>query len=128
MQQDSQFSVDIKGKTTGQSYVGVFKIKTRLSMRDRLRQDEVRRTILGVNAESATMEAQGIANAVSYLNVRITKAPSWWTDNQGGLELEDMDVLAEVYQKAFQIEEESYKVLSDDAEKARQELKKADSV
>jgi hypothetical protein len=121
---DLTFTVDVKGEVTERQYTGVFTTKARLTQRDYLLEDQIRRDIIGPNAQSASAMATGISIAVSYLKVRVLKAPKWWTDSDGGLDLEDDNILAAVYYKAVEAEKEDKKVLADQAEKARQELKK----
>jgi hypothetical protein len=121
---DLTFTVDVKGENTDRQYTGVFTTKARLTQRDYLLEDQIRRDIIGTNAQAASAMATGISIAVSYLKVRVLKAPKWWTDSDGGLDLEDDNILAAIYYKAVEAEKEDKKVLADQAEKARQELKK----
>lgn len=124
---DLTFTVDVKGSDTDRQYTGVFTIKGRLTQRDYLLEDQIRRDVLGPNAQGAGQSAIGISIAVSYLKVRILKAPKWWTDSDGGLDLEDGNILPEVYYKAAECEQAEKKALAEQAEKARQDLKKLDT-
>lgn len=118
------FSVDIKGNVTGRQYSGLFTAKTKLTQREILKQDEIRRTILGTNPDGAPDYIQRIAQAVSYLSVTIqhATAQSWWKESDSGLELEDQNVLAEVNNKCLVAVEAEYARLAKEANKAQEDL------
>lgn len=126
MASELTFTIDTKGELTDRQYTGVFTIKSRLTQRDFLLQDQFRRDNLGTNTQDASPGAIGIATAVSHLRVRILKAPKWWTDSDGGLDLEDGNILAEVYYKAVETEAKERNALAEEVNKAQQELKKLD--
>lgn len=119
----SQFNVDVKGDVTGRQYMGAFTVKTRLSHRDTIREDQVRRDILGPNSDGADPKAKGLATAIASLAVRVVKSPTWWSDSDGGLELEDENILVEVYNKTHQATLDERKELAEQAEKAKEELR-----
>jgi hypothetical protein len=118
------FSVDVVGELTNNSYVGTFVAKTKLSMRETLRQDEVRRQILGVNPQSAGEDAQRVAAAIAYLSVHIVQSPDWWKELEGGLKIEELNLLAEVNNKCQEAIDKEYKKLNEEATKAKGELEK----
>lgn len=121
----ASFILDIVGNNTGEKWSGTFKVKTRLSFRDELRQDQLWRALIGSNgAEHAGPRAVEIADLLAYLQIRILESPEWWTRSGAGTELEDDNVLQEI---AKLTSEESKKVseeLKKKAEEARKSLSK----
>lgn len=122
---EAKFSIDVTGEVTGKPWKGVFKSKIRLSHRDQLRQDEIRRDLLGKNPETASPRAQNAADVFSFVLIHLIEAPQWWAMNGNGLDLEDDNVVAEVYGKIVEIKVEAQKKLKDEAEAAKAELAKA---
>lgn len=120
-----QFNINVKGETSEETFEGLFELKTKLSIKDQLREDEIRRSILGGMPEGASTFAHSLADALSYIAVRIVKAPDWWVKNNGGLDLEDLNVISKVHTKAIECITAELKKREEDAEKARGELKKA---
>jgi hypothetical protein len=118
------FDVKVKGDESEKDYEGLFKVKTKLSIKDRLKEDEIRRTQLGMDSQNAGLEAHAIASAVAYLAVRVVDSPSWWKECEGGLKLEDSNVLAEVNNKAMAEIAKEYQKLTKVAEAAQEDLKK----
>jgi len=116
------FAVEHKD-VEGRIWAGTFDIKTRISRRDVIRQDEIERSILGGSPQTAGAYARSLAEIISYLRVRITKAPKWWTDADGGLELESDDVLVAVNNAAVKAVEADLKKVLDAAEAAKTEIR-----
>ena len=119
----SSFSVAVTGDRTFDQYVGDFEIKTMLSYDEQLNEDRIRREFLSGPAEiPAGGNAQSIANVFSYLQARIVKAPTWWTESRNGLSLYDNNVVAEVFKLASEAEAEQLKTLKEKAEAAKKKL------
>lgn len=116
------FKVDIEGETTGTRWTGNFEAKIRLSHADELQRDRLRREYLGPNPEQASERAKDQANILSQLAVRVTKAPLWWSENRGGLDLCDDSVIAEVFAQAVRVEKETLDEVRKKAEEAKQGL------
>lgn len=128
MAESLPFTINITGETTGEQYKGQFKAKIRLSHRDELRRDELRRKLLGATPAEASQRAQNQASLLSDLEVRLTDSPKWWGTVGGGLDLEDDNVLIGVWEECQRIERESLENIRKEAEAAKGELKKfADS-
>jgi hypothetical protein len=117
------FDVKAVGEESGKTLEGVFKIKTKLSVKERLAIDERRRTFLGVDAANASNEAYILASSLAYLSVRLVEWPRWWAECKNGYELEDMNVLEQVNNKAMEAVAAEYDKLTKAAEAARQELR-----
>lgn len=120
---DAPFSISIEGEVTGEKWTGDFSAKKRLSHRDALRKDQVRRELLGAQPGEPSDRALSIAVILSELSVRLTRTPRWWSEKNGGLDLDDENVLAEVYQKAIDIEVQDAKQRKEKAEEAIKEMR-----
>jgi hypothetical protein len=116
------FTISVDGEITGEKYRGEFKAKPRLTHREQLQRDRIRRELIGPDPSNAEVRALKQAEILSELAVRIVKAPSWWTESSGGLDLEDDAVLAEVYKQAMKAEEELLKALKEKADAAKADL------
>lgn len=122
MSNTEKFTVDVTGETTGKTWKGVFATKIRLSHRDQFRQDEIRRDMLGKNPDTASPRAQNAAEVFSFVLAHLLEAPQWWAMNGNGLDMEDDNVVAEVYGKIVEVKVAAQKKLKDEAEAARKEL------
>lgn len=112
------------GRDTGQAYNGKFKIKAVLSRRDRFAADLRRREIIGANGESALSTLQGEAFMLGRLYVSILEAPDWWTNSTGGLDLNDENVIAELFEEALKAEKEQMEAVQNKAAEALEKLSK----
>lgn len=115
-------TVDVIGETTHEKFPGVFKVRTRLSFRDALRRDEIRRSLLGPNPDGASPRATSIADICSELTVRIVESPSWWGNSDGGLELSDDNVLREVFESTMRAVSDAANDLQKKGEAAKKAL------
>jgi len=121
---EAPFTVDVTGDRTGESLQGVFKAKTRLSHRERLLIDQLKRQLLGPQP-AGTMpseDADSRADAFANLRVRLTESPSWWMNSNGGIELVDDNVVTAVFEKAVQVEVDAINAIKEAAAKAKAEL------
>lgn len=126
MSNSESFVVDVVGDVTGKTWKGLFKTKLRLSHRDQLKQDEIRRELLGKNAEHASERSKNQAEIFAFVAAHILSAPSWWEANDGGLDLEDDNVVSEVFAGIAKAKTDAVKKLQEEAEGAVEELKKAE--
>jgi len=128
---DVPFSISLIGDVSEEKWVGDFRAKKTLSHRDQLRRDQIRRELLGSQGGTPTERALSIAMVLSELAVRITKAPKWWAEKGDGLDLDDGNVIGEVYDNVTRIEREAAEAKKVKAEKAQEEMrdeaKKADA-
>lgn len=120
---DGSFTLHTVGETTEKTYAGEFRAKKRLSHRDHLRKDQVRRELLGGQAGVATERALSTAMILSELAVRLTKTPEWWTEAGNGLDLEDDNVIGTVYNEAVKIETEAAEAKKKRAEAIQRSLR-----
>lgn len=110
------FTISVIGETSQEKWYGSFTVKTRLSHKDRLEQDRIRRQYLGGDPVGASQRALTSAEIFSQCAVRITKCPPWWTDADNGTDLADDNVVAEVYNKALECESKLAEELKKKAE------------
>ena len=122
---EESFTLSITGDVTGEKLWGTFKAKKRLSHRDRLNQDKLRREMLGDRADGASIDAASIADAVSEIAIRLTDAPQWWKASNNGLDLMDGNVISEVYKKVMEVERKVFEELNKKAEDAEKTLKES---
>lgn len=124
METTATFTINITGEETGRVYTGKFKVKTILSRRDNFVADERRRMILGANSTQAAPNLQGEAFILGQLYVRILEAPKFWQDSDNGLDIEDANVIGEVFKLAMEKYDESKNKLKEEAEQAIKSLSK----
>lgn len=112
------------GSVTGKPYNGKFLIKTVLNRRENFLADERRRYILGGNPNSAPPALQGEAYMLGQLFVRIVEAPDWWKQSDSGLDIEDDNVIGELYKAAEAAASDREKVIQDEAKASLEQLAK----
>lgn len=116
------FSVDVEGKFTKTKYMGVFKVRPLLSHRDKLRREEIRRQLVGTFSEGASEDAFRIATVFSKIWAHLVEAPSWWKDAGNGIDLLDEEPVEAVISKLIEYELEITGQITQDGEKAKEEL------
>jgi hypothetical protein len=118
------FSLHVVGEVTGETWTGDFQLKTRLSMLDRLRLDNYFRFYIGEsNPQFASARVMEIAEVLSQLRVRITKAPDWWATKGNGQDLEDMAPLKALYEVVVDIEKKAEAKSKTKATQAQEDLR-----
>ena len=124
METTAKFSVSATGESTGKSYAGDFVVKTVLTRRDIFVADERRRIIVGSNAEAVPPALNGEAFMLGQLLVRIVDAPDWWKTSDGGMNIEDANIIGELFRLTLEREEERLVKLKESSKKALKELSK----
>jgi len=119
------FVINVTGDTTGENQTGKFVAKKRLSFNDQLRRDNFRRAMLGEAPGEPHPRTASMATVFSELLVRLLEAPSWWVDADEGRELEDENVIVEVYEKALKVENDAKAAVAKAAAEARGEVVEA---
>lgn len=112
------------GIRTGKPYNGKFTVKTVTTRRENFLADERRRFIIGSNAANAPAALQGEAYMLGLLFVRIVEAPDWWKTSDGGLEIEDENVIGELYKLSEEKISEREKEMQEAAKGALEQLAK----
>lgn len=121
---EESFHVNVVGELSGESYMGKFTVRTRMSFKDALTRDSVRRNLLGASPETASVRANSVADVFSELAVRVVEAPSWWTNSDNGIELVDDNVVAEIYKAAMDAGKAANKETVDQATAQKKDLEK----
>lgn len=116
------FVINVVGDATGETQTGKFIAKKRLSFNDQMARDNFRRKMLGEAPGEPTPRASSMATIFSELIVRLTEAPSWWVDADEGRNLEDENVIVEVYDRCMKIETDAKEEVAKKAAVARGEL------
>ena len=117
---EAQFAISEVGETTGEKFTGMFTVKRVLSKREESLADIRRRAILGPQPENSLSSVANDAYVLGQLAVRIVKAPKWWDESDGGLDLLDSNVLAKIFEETLKAEIEFRKEIAEktgDAEK-----------
>jgi len=118
-------TTEITVKTTlsdGTVLHGRFKIKTRLSNRDSLKLDEIRRSLLGDRSDMAAEGVNGLATVLSKIWVHTIDSPSWWQSAGNGLDFEDQGPIMDVFEAVVEAERQYSQELAKKAEEARKLL------
>lgn len=121
--EDKPFSIHVEGDATGKTWTGDFRAKIRLSRRDIITRDRIRREMLGSAGGTPDQHASDLALAYAELKVRITDAPPWFVESDFGLDMEDESPMAHVYQKALKVQTEEIERKLKDAESKAAEMK-----
>jgi hypothetical protein len=124
METTVEFKINEIGDDTGNPYTGTFKVKTLLDRRDRFVADERRRGIIGANAADALVSLQEEAFILGQLFVRVVDGPKWWKDSNGGLSLEDGNVIVKVYELTLAEEVKRKEKIREEAKQAVRKLSK----
>jgi hypothetical protein len=118
------FVIHETGEDTEEKFDGTFKIRTKLSFKEQLLRDELRRQYLGVTpaGTDAWVRAASLADLFSELGVRIIDAPVWWKSADNGMNLYDDNVAKAVYETAMAEVNKSSKKTAADGEKAKSDV------
>lgn len=120
---EAPFTISLEGEVTGEKWFGEFSAKKRLSHKDHLRKDQVRRELLGGQTGEASQRAASTAMILSELAVRLTKSPAWWGANGDGLEFEDDNIIGAVYDAAMKVEKDAAEARKKKAEKEVEKMR-----
>lgn len=118
-----EFTINVTGESTGEQFKGLFKVKSRLSHRDSLMQDQMRRDLLGPKPGEAGQGAIASALVFSKIWIHLIEAPSWWKDQGNGVDLIDEAPVVAVYDQIQKIEAEALEKVKKGGEKAAEDLK-----
>ena len=123
METTAKFSISTKGDVSQLPYTGSFTVKTILTRREQFLADQRRREIVGAFADGAIPALQSEAFMLGQLFVRIVDSPKFWNDSDGGLDLQDYNVIKEIYDKAISLQEDQISSLKGKADEAAKKLK-----
>jgi len=118
------FVLDIIGDNTGEKLVGNFDAKLRLSHRDQLNKDQLRRQIVGDKPDQATKDSMMRAEILSHLSLSLVDSPKWWKESSGGLDLYDDNVIFDLYDLVVKGQSKAIEEVIKKGEEAKADLKK----
>lgn len=121
---EHKFYLKAKGEKSGQSFEGDFTVKCILNIEEEV---EVAIRTDRYNAGSKTLNPSMalINRTIAELEMRIIKAPTWWTDSGYGRTLVDKNVVYDVFTKAMEGEKVWADRLKSEAEEAEAEAEKS---
>lgn len=102
---------------------GKFKINVKLSYREILAMDQMRRQLLGPLSGEADGMAALIASAVAKIRTHAIETPGWWKESNQGMDFEDITVVLAILDEINKIEKSHLEDLQKAAEKATESLK-----
>lgn len=117
------FSIDVVGDSTGDKFPGDFSAKQRLSHRDQLQKDILKRGLLGENAQFAAGDAVARAEMFAHLSTSLTKTPIFWREAGNGLDLFDDNVVLAVYEAVIKEQARVVEDLKKKGEDAKEALR-----
>jgi hypothetical protein len=115
-------SVTVVGEDSQETFVCSFKVKTLISRQDKFISDQRRRELLGPNPNDALAQNQFEAFMLGELFVRIVEPPDWWRACNFGANIRDANVIATIYNAAFDKEKERKAALKKKADEALSKL------
>lgn len=86
---------------------GKFSCKTKLSYREMLEQDAIRRQLLGPAGGEPDPVVALISGAVAKIRVHCSETPSWWKENGQGMDFDDINILLAVLNEVNRVEKEA---------------------
>lgn len=117
-------NIHIIGDRTGNVYTGEVTIRKFLSHRQMLQKDQLLREYLkGDNVQISGQVAR--ADQLSTCQTGIEKAPDWWKESNGGLDLYDDNVLVELFEQVFKVQKEAEDAVKARAKAAAEKTKEA---
>jgi|WetSurMetagenome_2_1015567.scaffolds.fasta_scaffold812627_1 hypothetical protein len=119
------FDINTVGEISSKEYVGKFVAKTKLSMMEIIKEDEIYRTTLGIDPVGASRAACDLAHAIAYLQIRIIKSPAWWEDMGHGRFVEDLNLLIDINNQCREAIDKEYASIIEAGKKAKEEVKKS---
>lgn len=102
---------------------GKFKINIKLSYREILQMDAMRRQLLGTLSGEADGMASLIASAVAKIRTHAVETPSWWKEAGNGIEFDDMNIVLTVLAEIQKLEQDHLAEIQKAADKATEALK-----
>ncbi len=105
---DAPFTIHVTGDRTRKLWHGEFRAVRYLTHRQMLQRDRLIREFLGGSNPDATSERYR-ATALADCAVSITKAPQFWQEAGGGLDLVDENTLLEVWKGIQKVQQDAIK-------------------
>lgn len=121
------FEINVEeGDTTRQRWAGKFECKCVLNLRERAAADILQRKMTEGLGEGLSQETLVYALMIAQLEVRLTSAPDWWLASERGRDLQDLNVIYEIYTKCMEAEKEWREEVWGDEEKEKFPIKSSE--
>lgn len=118
----SKNTIKVVGALTGEEWSGEFEFWTVLTHRQQMERDRLRREYLGARELEAPNRTRSQAEALSDLQVRIFKAPSWYVTSNQCQDLVDDEVLTAIYDMVIKAENDFFLERDKKVKEAKGEL------
>lgn len=118
------FNIKVVGETTGEEYVGTFKVKPILHQADQLARDALMRDLLSGKTEGASPRAVSQALLLAEIQIRAVETPAFWKESKNGLTLYDEAVMSTVYDRIQEVERDWRADIKKKHDAARGDLEK----
>jgi len=121
---EASFEINVVGTTTGERYIGKFKTKLRLSNRDLLRMDALRRELLQSSVGEPSPATANIADLLASIGIHLLEEPQWFTQAARGLDLTDQEPLFAILDEIVRVKNAAHEEAQKQVELAKQALVK----
>lgn len=102
---DAFFDIDLIGEFTGKTYKGRFTIKPAISIGEQIEMEREISMYLS-DLSNPTPNLAVLATMLSNIKFHTIKFPEWWDAKTQGRELEDRNVIIEIFNNIKRIQEE----------------------
>lgn len=119
MQMTKTVPLSIVGSVSQTPYVGDFEFRKSLSVIQLLRVSVLSDRLKG---HSVTLDEEGnlVAQMIAELNQRIVASPEWWKNSNNGEDLQDVNVLFEVFAASRKVEQDYKEEMERKAKEAKE--------
>lgn len=97
------FEFNVVGDNFGKSYSGAFTVKCVLNIFER-RLLELEKSKLRADIVNPTPDLIALTTILANLRLRVKEAPEWWKQSNGGDNMEEENVLVELFDKVMEQE------------------------
>ena len=123
---ESTFHFKKQGERSKEWFEGVFTVKCLLNQAEQIQVAIINDRYNG-GVSTLPPKYALLNRTLAELEARIVKAPTWWTESQGGKTLYDTDIIFEVFKKAFEAEESWLKKVEDATKEATANAEKPET-
>ena len=115
-------SIPVEGE---ENLRGKFKVNVKLSLREILEMDAMRRSLLGPQGGEVGGMAALVAGTIARIQTHAVETPSWWKDSDNGLGFDDVNIILAVGAELNKVEKSHLEDIQKAAAKAGEALGKA---
>ncbi len=118
------FAVSERGSNTGAMFNWNFTSKRRLSIRDRISKDSIRRQLIGDRPQDAEANTVMRAEMLAHCQVSLIETPQAWKDAANGLDLYDDNILLKLYETIVEDQNKAIEESEQAGDEAKEKLRK----